>query len=696
MRTADAAADEAAETLDLEAPIANTMPVLEDQEGLRRYFLPDELTVQFRDDVSDETATQLLRDMALPVVHKQRTKGYYTVGVPAGRGLFETIAEAARHPRVLFAEPSEFGLDDALRDDPPSDDVAEDDPTVDGGAAAGDGADPTIESADALDIPFDADFARLWGLHNTGQTVNGTTGSIDADIDAPRAWEIETGRKNVVVAVIDTGCDLEHPDLQANILPRGGEDWDFADPADDEPWDSGSHGTHVCGTVAARRNRVGVVGAAPGVWLMPLRVNLTSGRNQNRADAINYVAEQAVRFRASRRYVINCSWRMNGDHAGVRNAIRSAVRRNVVVVFAAGNANRNIDTTPQYPAVYAEVMAVAATDQRDRRATFSNYGGRVDISAPGVNILSTVPDDGYGFKNGTSMAAPHVAGVAALIRSRNPDLSVAEVRRCLETTADNIDARNPGFVGQLGGGRLNALRALLHVPPRRLPTREVTRFRFPRLNAGSSTGLAYVERFPLGFWGYRRVLLFLTQQAGTERIYILDPTSGSVLGSVDPAANDTIGSLAWDGSAFRVANVTTGAGAINRINRFSGAQIGSIPAPPGRGEGLVVVGPRTYYSTVGTIHELRTATGQVLRSFPAPEGQSRALTYGRGLLFSGDSDDGTIVAFDRQSLSVRGHIGAPGTGGRRAEGLAFDSRRRVLYVANQSENTIYALRVSGL
>jgi hypothetical protein len=521
-------------------------------------------------------------------------------------------------------------------------------------------------------------------------------GSIDADIDAPEAWNIETGKKHVVVAVIDTGCDLDHPDLVGNILPRGSEDWDFADAADDVPWDSDTHGTHVAGTVAARRNGQGVVGVAYGAWVMPLRVDLTTGMNQNRADAINYVAAQAAKYNNTRRYVINCSWKMNGDHAGVRNAINNAVSKNVVVVFAAGNANTDIDTTPQYPAVYPEVIAVAATDQRDQRASFSNYGNKVDVAAPGVNVYSTIPNDTYGFKNGTSMASPHVAGVAALIWSKNPDLTNAQVRKCIEATTDNIDAKNPGFAGKLGTGRVNALKALLHVPPRKLPVKVLRKFKFPQPNAGSSTGLTYVERFPLGVLGTRPVLLFLTQKAGSERIYFLNPTTGAVIGSIDPVANDTIGSLAWDGTAIRAANVTVGAGSINRINPFSGAQIGSIPAPPGRGEGLVVVGSRIYYATIGTIHELVAATGAVIRSFPAPEGESRSLTYGRGLLFSGDSTDGKITAFDRVSLAVRGLIAAPGGGSNQAEGLALDARRRILYVANQSENLIYALQVGGI
>jgi len=294
------------------------------------------------------------------------------------------------------------------------------------------------------------------------------------------------------------------------------------------------------------------------------------------------------------------------------------------------------------------------------------------------------------------MAAPHVAGVAALIWSKNPDLTNAQVRKCIELTTDNIDARNPGFAGKLGTGRLNAVKALLHVPPRKLTVKIVAKFKFPQKNAGSSTGLTYVERFPLGFLGTRRGLLFLTQKAGSESIFLLDPITGSAIGSLDPTGNDTIGSLAWDGSAIHAANVTVGAGTINRINPFTGAPMGMITAPPGRGEGLVVVGSRTYYSTIHTIHELVTSTGFVIRSFPAPGGQSRSLTYGRGMLFSGDSSDGKITVFNRFSLSIRGVINAPGGGTRQAEGLAFDSNRRILYVANQSENTIYALKVSGI
>ena len=410
----------------LERPeIANVLAVMVDDDGLTRYFLPDELTVQFGSDVSREQAEQIIAQRGSRVIVEQRTPGYYTLAVPAGRGLFETIREFVERSEVIFAEPSEASFNSALQY-----------------------------------IPDDADFGRLWGLRNTGQTVNGTAGTAGSDIDAAAAWDLGPGIPDVIVAVIDTGADLDHPDLKANILQRGGEDWDFADVHDPTPSDADGHGTHVAGTAAAVDNTAGVVGVAPGCRIMPLRVNLTAGMNQNRADAINYVARRAT-ANPDHRYVINCSWRTSGDHVGIRNAITGAVDSNVVVVFAAGNANQNIDVTPQFPAVYQQVIAVAATDQDDRRATFSNFGAAVDVSAPGVNIYSTFPDDNHAFLNGTSMAAPHVAGLAALIWSQNPALSNRQVRQAIETTCDDIDAANPGFAGLLGRGRINAFRATM-------------------------------------------------------------------------------------------------------------------------------------------------------------------------------------------------------------------------------------------
>ena len=404
--------------------VANAIPVLVDENGASRYFLPDEFTVQFRPGVDRDQVNRVLQEQGSDVVTEQRTAGYFTVTVPENGALFETIRSFADRDDVAFAEPSEVSFNSALEY-----------------------------------IPDDTDFPRLWAMHNTAQAVNGVVGTVDADIDATDAWDITRGDPNVIIAVIDTGADLDHPDLRANFLPRGAEDWDFADAADPVPEDQNGHGTHVSGTIAATDNAMGVLGVAPGCRLMPLRIDLQTGMNQNRADAINYVAAQSV-ANPARSYVINCSWRMNGDHAGVRTAIQTAVASNVVVVFAAGNDNTNTDITPQFPGVYPEVIAVAALDQSDHRASFSNFGSNVDVAAPGVNIWSTLPNDMFGFLDGTSMASPHAAGVAALIWSRHRFLTNAQVRDILQSTCDNIDADNPGFVGMLGGGRINAFRAV--------------------------------------------------------------------------------------------------------------------------------------------------------------------------------------------------------------------------------------------
>ena len=689
-------ADAISDTLEGAENVGNVLPVMVDDDSGRRYFMPDELTIQFVVGVAEDDAREIIAAHDSEVVTKQRTEGYFTVAVPEGMGLFETLRSFSELDEIEFAEPSEIGVDDELVDlqEPPGEsvDLETDDGFVVDLSETAD-SEEEADAADATAIPADNRFGELWGLHNTGQVVNGTSGTADADIDAPQAWNITKGKRRVIVSVIDTGADLDHPDLAPNLLGRGSEDWDFADPSDDEPWDGGSHGTHVAGTAVGAENGQGIIGVAPRARLMPLRVNLTSGMNQNRADAINYVASRAA-SEPRRRYIINCSWKMSGDHAGVRRAIQNAVGKNVVVVFAAGNANVDTDVTPQYPGVYPEVIAVAATDQDDRRASFSNFGTNVDVAAPGVNTLSSVPDDTFGFKAGTSMASPHVAGLAALIWSRNPGLSNDQVRGIIEATTDNIDAQNPGFVGKLGTGRINAYRALVSTPPPRLHPRVRRSFPFPEPNRGSSTGLTFAPRFGVRWFGSRPALLFLTQKAGSERVYFLDPRTGATRHTVDPQANETIGSLAWDGSAIRAANVTTGAGSINRINPFTGAQIGSVAAPPGRGEGLAYDGRWLYYSTISTIHIINPSTGVVVRSFPAPGSQSRSLTYGRGLLFSGNTATGEISVFNPSTGLVHAVIEVPGSGTHRTEGIAFDPRRRELYVANQSENMIYVLRVA--
>ena len=407
--------------------VESAINVYEDQQGNEHYFLPDELTVQFQENIPEERQLELIAAQGASVLKKQFTPGYYTLSIPNEQDIFQTIENLNSLDEVMFAEPSTVGFDDELY------------------------------------IPNDADFDRQWALNNTGQTG----GRSGADVKATAAWDIERGDPGVVVAIIDTGVALNHPDLQPNLLTRpAGEDWDFADNSSGQgglsPDDSGSHGTHCAGIAAAVDNTIGIVGMAPGCQILPIRIDLSAGRNANRADAINFVTSIRNRFK---QVVINCSWRASGNVTAIRAAIINATNKGVLICFAAGNDDRDMDVNPQYPGAYPQVLSVAATDHNDRKASFTNFGSTVDVSAPGVNILSTIPGNRYGSKNGTSMASPLVAGLAALIWSKNPTLNSAQVRQIIENSCDNIDALNPGFADKLGKGRVNALRCLQDTPP---------------------------------------------------------------------------------------------------------------------------------------------------------------------------------------------------------------------------------------
>jgi subtilisin family serine protease len=280
-------------------------------------------------------------------------------------------------------------------------------------------------------------FAYLWGLHNTGQSVEGTSGTADVDIDGLEALQIERGDPSVVVAVIDDGVDFDHPDLadrawinpgEAGALSANGIDddgngfiddvhgWDFCDgDAAVGPNGSDGHGTHVAGTIAASLDGHGVVGVAPGISVMSLR---TFGHGASCGDgdagiiaAIDYAASFGVP-------IINASW------GGSRSlALEAAITdaSETLLVASAGNQGSNMDGggPRSYPAASPNenILSVAAIGQTGSLAGFSNYGATsVDIAAPGENIVSTVPG-GYGLASGTSMAAPHVVGVAALALS---------------------------------------------------------------------------------------------------------------------------------------------------------------------------------------------------------------------------------------------------------------------------------------
>ena len=322
-----------------------------------------------------------------------------------------------------------------------------------------------------------------WGLRNTGP-FGGVAG---ADIDAAEAWSMTVGRDDVVVAVIDGGIDISHPDLAANVWRNPREvagnstdddangfindvsGWNFYgnNPTVFESGDN-DHATLVAGIIAARGdNGVGGVGVSWNARIMPLKFIGPGGSGPTSAAiaAINYAT--MMRQRGVNLRVINASWGGGPYNAALDTAIRNAGNAGILFVASAGNSGLNDDLSfsPNYPAAYtaANIISVAATDRRDTLWWSSNYGlTRVDLGAPGVDIFSTVPG-GYGTRSGTSFAAPFVAGTAALALSVDTSLSVAALRQAI---LDGVDPL-PALAGKtVSGGRLNAARTLaLVVPP---------------------------------------------------------------------------------------------------------------------------------------------------------------------------------------------------------------------------------------
>jgi subtilisin family serine protease len=332
---------------------------------------------------------------------------------------------------------------------------------------------------DADLTPNDTRFGQLWGMRNTGQVVNGQTGVSGADIDAVPAWDVSTGSTSIVVGVIDTGVDYNHPDLAANIwsapssftvtvggrtitCPAGSHGYN-AVANSCNPLDDNNHGTHVSGTIGARGNNAsGVVGVNWTTRIMGLKFLSASGSG-NTADAIEciqFAVQAKQRFGSGANVrVLSNSWGGGGFSQALLDAINSANSNSMLFVAAAGNAASNNDTTPNYPSNYnaPNVLAVAATDNRDARSSFSNFGATtVDLGAPGTGILSTVRNGGFAVFSGTSMATPHVSGAAALVLSRC-SLSTSALKANLMNNVDRISSLTGRTVT---GGRLNVNRAI--------------------------------------------------------------------------------------------------------------------------------------------------------------------------------------------------------------------------------------------
>ena len=327
--------------------------------------------------------------------------------------------------------------------------------------------------------PNDPDFSKLWGLHNEGQSG----GTADADIDALEAWSITTGGKDVVVGVIDTGVDHSHSDLTANMwinpneIAGDGIDNDGNGYIDDvhginaitnvgDPMDDQGHGTHVSGTIgAAGNNNNGVVGVNHEAAIVGCKFLDASGSGST-SDAIKCIDYMVSLKNAGVNVrVLNNSWGGGGFSQALADAITASEQADILFVAAAGNDAVDNDQNPHYPSNYEHesVLSVASTDRNDNMSDFSQWGlTSVDLGAPGSAIYSTVPGNSYATYSGTSMATPHVAGVAALVLSLNPDLSTSELKQLLMDSGDD----NAQLAGKtVSGKRLNANQALEQADP---------------------------------------------------------------------------------------------------------------------------------------------------------------------------------------------------------------------------------------
>jgi subtilisin family serine protease len=416
-------------------------------------FRTDRLIVKRKQGASSSEISALQAQIGVTKVTTAEQFGIEFWDIPPGK-VEETISAYENDPRFEYIEPDYIiTVPDVKTTSPTQEDLAAITPQT--------------------TTPNDPYYPQLWGLNNTGQTG----GTPDADIDAPEAWDIERGNQDLVIGVIDSGVDYNHPDLVANIWTNPGEiagdgidndnnnyiddvrGWDFGNN-DNDPMDVAGHGTHVAGTIAGKgNNSVGVTGVAWNAKIMPLKFldDSNEGWTSDAIDALNYARAKGVKL-------TNNSWGGPEYSQGLYDAINTAGQQGALFIAAAGNDSSDNDITPAYPASYAlpNIISVASTDHNDALSIFtlggSNYGlTSVDLGAPGSQIYSTTPGGNYASYSGTSMASPHVAGAAALVWSQNPTWTAQQVKNRLLDTTDPIPALNGLTVS---GGRLNINNAL--------------------------------------------------------------------------------------------------------------------------------------------------------------------------------------------------------------------------------------------
>ncbi|MGH3116475.1 MAG: S8 family peptidase, partial [Gaiellales bacterium] len=448
--------------LGLVAGLVIARPAVGQEAPPERPSVPDELLVGFAPGTSDAAKAAAHARRGAELVRRFDLPGIDLVRTPKGRTTSAVRSDYAADPATRFASPNYLRRPAGV-------------------------------------TPNDDFFPQQWALRNTGQTIRGTSGQADADIDASEAggaadaWSVTTGSSEVIVAVIDTGVDVAHPDIAPNRwsnpdeVPANGVDddhnghvddvdgWDFAHD-DASVFDPGEacgggdlnddHGTMVAGIAgAAGNNARGIAGAAWRLRIMPLKFisDCGAGADSDAIAAIEYAVAEGAR-------IINTSWGGRDNSDALLIAFRAAGDAGALFTVAAGNAEGqsaalNLANSPIYPASFnlASEIVVAASDNQDTIVSYSNFGGPTALAAPGHNIASTVAENAYAYGGGTSFAAPYVAGTLALLKSCFPSMGAGELRDRIVSTVDTKSA----FGGEktTSGGRLNAAAAVRHLRP---------------------------------------------------------------------------------------------------------------------------------------------------------------------------------------------------------------------------------------
>ncbi len=397
--------------------IRGTPATLDIPAAMQQEHAAGQLLVSFRTEINALSREHVNQQLGGGVLYESSLTGLQVVQLAPQSDLAAKLAQYRARPEVAYAEPNYI--------------------------------------VHALRTPNDASYSQLWGMNNTGQTG----GVSDVDIDAPEAWSITTGSNQVVVAVIDTGVDYNHPDLAANMwtntreIPGNNIDddgngliddvrgYDFVN-SDGDPMDDQGHGTHCAGTIGAvGNNGAGVAGVNWNVKIMALKFLAANGSGTT-ADAVKCI-DYAVKMGAK---ISNNSWGGGGYSQALYDSIAAARDAKHLFIAAAGNDGQNTDTSPNYPSCYDldNIISVAAVDDKGMLAGFSNFGTKtVDVAAPGVSILSTWLGGAYNTIDGTSMAAPHVTGIAALAAAAHPSWTWSDLKDAILSSGKPLaDLRN--------------------------------------------------------------------------------------------------------------------------------------------------------------------------------------------------------------------------------------------------------------